>query len=516
MMKKLYITILLAASGSVALAQQKINSNAPAALELRQQRSLWEQSGNPAGLKLDGPYRFSRIQAGYEAYDGDFRRPQEGASGNRQIVETEGRILLDSFYVTGKFSYRRESIQDANFNASIIDPFRGMPYIIADANPSDWLQQHYNLQFRVATPFYGRWSWGLAGSYSASSGAKQRDVRTENNFYSLSVTPGVVYSISPKQHIGLNLRYANTKEEASMKNVNTYVDQTYYELLGLGTAVSNLGSGRTNNYEGDSWGGGIQYQYKGQLNFLAHVNYLVEGEDLTVSYTLPRDGGSVIRKSWQAGAAVQKESDKLLHSLGAQYYNRHIDGIQYVTQRDNSQAQQGWLSLAKYIRSTFKTQELGVKYSLTGKRGEEDYSWMADVSALYSKLNDEYILPYSYKQAENVLVTVGGKKNFLLSGDRESRLQVGVRAGLNRNLSGGYQYNGQHADYPTVTDLETNDWRYLASDFVRVELPVTYSVRIGEDRQRVLFVNAFGRYTKASSFGFDNRYTFGGSVGLNF
>ncbi len=112
-----------------------------------------------------------------------------------------------------------------------------------------------------------------------------------------------------------------------MKNVNTYVDQTYYELLGLGTAISNVGSGRVNNYEGDAWGGGIQYQYKGRLNVLANVNYLIEGEDLTISYTTPRDGGSVIRKSWQAGVTVQKESGKLLQSLGAQFYNRHIDGI---------------------------------------------------------------------------------------------------------------------------------------------------------------------------------------------
>ncbi len=111
-------------------------------------------------------------------------------------METEGRTLLDSFYVAGKFTYRREAIHDANFNASVIDPFRGMPFIIADNNPSDWVQQHYDLGFRVASPAYGRWSLGLAGSYKAASGAKQRDVRTENNFYSLSVTPGVVYSIS--------------------------------------------------------------------------------------------------------------------------------------------------------------------------------------------------------------------------------------------------------------------------------------------------------------------------------
>ncbi|MBV7533078.1 DUF6850 family outer membrane beta-barrel protein [Chitinophaga sp. sic0106] len=514
-MKKLYITMMLVAAGGAAVAQSQ-NTNTPASYELRQQRSLWEQSGNPAGLKLDRPYQFSTLKAGYEGYDGDFRRPQEGASGNRQLVETAGGVFLDSFYLSGKFSYRREQVKDAKFNASIIDPFRGMPYIIADLNPSDWIQQHYNLQFQVASPTYGRWSWGLGGSYNASSGAKQRDIRTENYYYAITVTPGVVYSISPKHHVGLNATYKNTKEEASMKNVNTYVDQVYYELFGLGTAVSQLGSGRTNNYEGDSWGGGLQYQYKGNVTLLANLNYLVEAEDLIISFTTPRDGGSVLRKLWQAGIGLQKESDKLLHTLQAQYYNRHIDGIQYVTQRDNSSAQQGWVTLAKYIRSTYKTQELGLNYSITGKKGHDDYSWKADFAALYSKLNDEYILPHSWKNTENVYFQVGGKKNFSLGGDRESRLLVGLRAGYNRNLNGSYQYNGQHPEYPTVTELETNDYRYLASDFVRFELPLTYSLHIGKDNKRVLFVNAYGRYTKANSFDFNNRYTYGGSVGVNF
>lgn len=511
-MKKLYIILLLTATSFAAFAQQSPR-NTPAAFELRQQRSLWLQSGNPAGLQLDHPYRYSQLKAGYEGYDGNFHRPQEGVSGNRQLVETQGGIFLDSCYLTGSFNYRREGIKEANFNASIIDPFRGMPYIIADLNPSDWVQQHYQLQFGIATPSYGRWSWGLGAAYNASSGAKQRDVRTENYYYSLAITPGVTYALAPGQHLGLNLRYANVKEEASMKNVNTYVDQTYYELLGLGTAVNMVGSGRTNNYEGDSWGGGLQYRYTGKATLFLHLNYLVEAEDLTVSFTVPRDGASVLRKSWEAGATVQKESSSLLHSLGVRFYNRDIDGIQYITQRDNSSSQQGWMTLAKYVRSTFKTTEAALLYSITGKRGEHDYSWMANITARYMKLNDEYLLPYSFKQTENAYVQVGAKKNFQL---KNSQLLIGVNAGYNRNLDGAYVYNGAHGDYPIVTQFETNDYRYLASDFMRAELPVTYAFQIGKEKKNMMFVNAFARYTKAESFDFDHRFTYGATLGVNF
>ncbi|GEP97642.1 DUF6850 family outer membrane beta-barrel protein [Chitinophaga cymbidii] len=511
-MKKLYIALLLTAASFGAFAQQTPR-NTPAAFELRQQRSLWQRSGNPAGLQLDQPYRYSQLKAGYEAYDGNFHRPQEGVSGNRQIVETQGGIFLDSCYLTGSFNYRREGIKEASFNASIIDPFRGMPYIIADLNPSDWVQQHYQLQFGIATPSYGRWSWGLGASYNASSGAKQRDIRTENYYYALSITPGVVYALAPNQHLGLNLRYANVKEEATMSNVNTYVDQTYYELLGLGTAVSMLGSGRTNNYEGDSWGGGLQYRYSGKATLFLHLNYLVEAEDLTISFTVPRDGASVLRKSWEAGATVQQESSRLLHTLGARYYNRHIDGIQYITQRDNSGSQQGWMTLAKYVRSTFKTTEASLDYSIVGKKGNNDYSWLANFSARYRKLNDEYILPHSFKRTENAYIQVGAKKNFRLG---SSQLLVGLNAGYNRNLSGGYEYNGANKDYVIVTQLETNDYRYLASDFIRAELPVTFSFPIGKEKKNVMFVNGYAGYTKAEGFGFDHRVTYGAAVGANF
>jgi hypothetical protein len=169
--------------------------------------------------------------------------------------------------------------------------------------------------------------------------------------------------------------------------------------------------------------------------------------------------------------------------------------------------------LAKYVRSTFRTTEAALGYSIVGKKGDDDYSWLANFSARYMKLNDEYILPYSFKRTENAYIQVGAKKNFQLGA---SRLLVGLNAGYNRNLSGGYEYNGANKDDVIVTQLETNDYRYLASDFIRAELPVTFSFRIGKEKKNVMFVNGYARYTKAESSGFDHRVAYGAAVGANF
>ena len=270
-----------------AKSQQSIPVT-PAALELLNQRSLWKGSSNAAGLLLDQPFQYSQLSGGYESYNGNFRRPQQGASGNRQTIYTEGNLFLNKYYLSGSFSYIRDNIKNANYNASIIDPLRGMPYIIADLNPSDWNNQHYDLQFNATVPTVNKqWSFGLAGSYQSSSGAKQRDIRSENDVMGIAVLPSVVYSPASNHHIGLNLVYSNYKEEAGMSNVTTYVDQTYYELLGLGTAIARLGAGTTSNYEGDALGAGFQYHYQGAVTLFLTADYKEEAEDLQYTFTTP-------------------------------------------------------------------------------------------------------------------------------------------------------------------------------------------------------------------------------------
>ena len=39
------------------------------------------------------------------------------------------------------------------------------------------------------------------------------------------------------------------------------LDQDYYILYGLGTAIKGIGSGVTSNYIGDRFGGALQYNF---------------------------------------------------------------------------------------------------------------------------------------------------------------------------------------------------------------------------------------------------------------
>lgn len=511
----IYLAVLLLFCTQLAAAQLKMPIS-PGTLARQNQLSLWKNSGNPAGLQYDKPFQYASLVASYEAYGGDFNRPQAGSSGSRQSLETEGNLFNGGYYLTGNFSYIRDNIRNANYNASIIDPFRGMPYIIADLNPSNWMNQHYKLQFNIATPqFYDRLSFGLAGSYIASSGAKQRDIRAENYNYNLTVKPGLVYSPSKNHHMGFDLTYSNVKEESAMRNVNVYIYQPFYELLGLGNAISRFGDGSVYNYEGDGVGAALQYHFEGETEIFMTAAYKVEAEDLQESFQTPRKVGSVLRRIWDTRLTLQNNGERHSHILNLTYFNRGIEGIQYITQRDNEATQQGWLTLLKNIRSTYALQRVGANYSVLANRDKE-YAWKIDAGLTYEKMEDKYMLPNSILTSENLLTSLKFEKSIILSDRKAKRLSMGTELAYNANTSGHYNYSGEHADLPTVTGLTQNDFNYLSSDYLSVGIPITYAQQLKEQSNKTFFVKASGRYIHTDSYNYRRHYLMSIQAGFNF
>ena len=66
----------------------------------------------------------------------------------------------------------------------------------------------------------------------------------------------------------------------------------------------------------------------------------------------------------------------------------------------------------------------------------------------YTKQDDEYLMPNSVQNAENLSLGLGGKKNFVLGNSLNRRLLIDVHVAYNNNLGGEYVYGGSNADYP--------------------------------------------------------------------
>lgn len=507
---------LLLSSSTVSVSAQNNSDEevTPAALERTKLTSIWHNTNNAAGNVFDEMKKYSTVDMTYQYYDGNYRRPQQAKDGNSLQFASEGNLLLGKTRVWGFFSYHRDRLNSTQFNASILDPYRGMPYFVADTVVSDWKNQHYQLGFKVAQPLGTRFAIGFEGWYLASTGAKQMDPRTDNSQMTLTVKPSVAYAFSDNDRIGITFEYTNLKEESTMSNVNTSVDQTFYSMYGLGTALIGLGAGRYTNYEGNSFGSSLQYEMKGDIDVLLEGTFRRKVEDVNI-YSTDKHDASVRDRLWQGSAQLRKEGNAFINSLDIVYFNHHIDGIQTISQRDNSEEQQGWMTLYSNVRSKYTTNNVEASYNLLRKRAGE-YAWKLRAGMQYLNENDIYILPYSVKNYENMKFIAGGKVNFKLSDRCINRLLMGADFFYNKNLSGKYVYGGSHADYPTVKKFETTDTNYLLTDYYGVNVSAVYSQRVKEDLKADLYAKANFNYTKAKDFGFNHRSVFEFSVGCNF
>lgn len=392
-----------------------------------------------------------------------------------------------------------------------------MPYYVADEHLSKWRNQYYDLKFRAATPLLAdRWTVGVEGNYVATLAAKQRDPRVDTRFYTLQLMPGVAYRLNDRHRIGLNLKYTSIKEDSRMKNASIYVDQNYYQLYGLGVAIKGIGSGTTGNYIGDRLGGAVQYDFcTSGFRLLLEASYDEHAETLQNSYESPKKVAGIKDKSAQVALTAIKEGTTFTHYLHAAYLDRRIDGIQYISQRDNSESQSGWVDLYKNIRSTYDTRNASLEYALSRNRGEE-YAWKVELDMDYNKQDDEYLMPRSVMDAENLLIRLAGKINFAIGSKLNRRLLLDVHAACNSNLSGGYTYGGSHADYITVTGLAQGTSDYRTSDYWRMGAALTYSQQLDETKR----MNLFGRLAldrlEASDHDYDGRTFFSVSLGCNF
>lgn len=489
----------------------------PAGMEEQKLQRLWLNSQNASGMALDDTTRYSNLQFDYNQHKGDFHRPQEGEKESTLGVSSEGFMHLEKALVWGKFSFMQRNLTNTGFNASITDPFRGMPYYIIDEHRSNWRNQYYDLSFRASTPLINnRWAFGLEGVYQASLSAKQRDPRVDTRFYTLKIVPGITWCVNDFHHLGVSLRYESIKEDSRMENENSDMDQTFYILYGLGTSVQGIGSGRIANYYGDRLGGALQYHFQTPAwNVLMEGSYDVRAENVEHSFTSPKKDAGVKDRTFQLSLTTFRKGEKYSQYLKGVYTDRHIDGIQYVSQYDNSESLDGWNVLYKSIRSTYDTRKASLSYALMRNRGKE-YNWKLEAGATYCKQNDEYLLPYSVKKSKNLLVGLEGKKSFIVGNRMKNRLLVDVYMAYNHHINGGYHYGGSHPEYNSVTGLETSDANYLNSNYHQLGGSLTYSQLLKEGEKTHFFVKGGFERTGTSDFEYNQRNHFSISAGCNF
>lgn len=487
-------------------------------IEMNLARSLWFNSNNAAGMSVMPLGGYSILGLGYQMNSGDFKLTQDGDKENTVGFNTNGATSVGKTQLWGTFDYKNIVEKDASFITNLYDPHRDMPYYVADAVMSKFKKQSYDLGVKAAFPqLWGFVTPGMDLQYATHTGAKQRDPRSVTYFLTVKAAPSFVFELSGTSNLGLTFNYEYLYERSTFNRSDTEVDYPVFIMRGLGNYTSDVVSGSvgvgTFFYKGNRIGGGLQYGYTNNDGFSALVDakYSYKVEDAFQTPTKKQNMGSTKQDLWGVDVQLLNDGDSYMKKLTLYFLDRKTDGIEYVQELDSSFDVAEWVTLAKYVRSRYSYTNVGLHYELFAKQGA-GYHWKGGLEGNWSSQSDEYLLPVSTLEAENLSLNLYGKMDFSLC--QKNSLLAGVNVGYNSNLSGGYNYTGAYESSETVTNMYRNDFAYLTSDYFRFGAEVTFSTLVAP--RTSMFVHARCQYYSPKGDDFSKRIYTDFSVGITF
>lgn len=510
----LLLTLFIA---QVAAAQNKAEQNSPVSLELLKARSLWFNTGNGAGMVFDNFETFSTIEARYSMKSGDFKFKQDGQDESTLGVTSEGGKSIGKAFAWGKFSYNNITQKKTLFNTAMLDPYRGVPYYPVDPNLSDWKKQEYNLQMKVASkPLWDKWVFGIQANYTAQTGAKQMDPRSEVYFYSINVKPGVA-AMFGEHKVGLNFEYENLVDETRRHtNSNGQLNQDVFVMKGLGnhytSVIGGLQSLSSFISNGNKVGGELQYSYGfSDIKFLFNGGYTFRAEDVISNVTKPKKEGSVKEENISANLSIIKEGENLSR-LDISYNSNRIKGIEYVQVLDNTYEVQRWVDVYSSIRSTYAQDDIVASYDFY-RGASHEYKWKAGLFANYRLNDDIYLMPKSQRKVENLYLGVNAKVNVPLK--LANKFIAGADFIYKNNMDGFYNYGGAAPTSIVITDFMTPDFEFMKQSYYKIGAEVSYFANVGKSNKTGAFIKiALDYYKPTQGEGDRVQTTFG--IGLTF
>ncbi len=516
-MKKLNI-ILMALGLSVSFAASAQEIVREPQIEMNLERSLWWGSNNAAGMSVMPLSKYSIVGLDYKIEKGDFKLTQDGEKESVVGFNTNGATSVGKTQLWGTFDYKNIVENDASFITNLYDPHRDMPYYVADAVMSKFKKQAYDLGVKAAFPqLWGFVTPGIDLQYTTQTGAKQRDPRSVTYYLTVKANPSFLFELSGKSNLGVTVNYEYLYERSTFNRSDTEVDCPVFIMRGLGNYTSDFVSGSvgvgTFFYKGNRIGGGLQYGFNNDNGFSALVDaaYTYKVEDAFQTPTKKETMGSTRQDLWKVSAQLLNENAENMQKLAISFLDRKTDGIEYIQELDSSFEVAEWITLAKYVRSKYSFRNVALKYDFFAKDGAS-YSWRAGIEGDYSLKSDEYLLPASSLEAENMLWNVYAKKNFVWGEDNS--LLAGLNVGYNQNLKGEYNYTGAYETSETVTNMYKNDIMYMSSDYWKFGAEASFSTVVSAATS--LVVKGQLEYYSPKDSSFSKRVYAGVSVGITF
>lgn len=464
-------------------------------MALNYAQSLWFHSSNAAGMAVTPLRNYNILSAQYTTLAGDYKLQQEGDRSRSLDFNTSGALLLGKFYLWGDFTFSDSHVTGATFNTNRYEPSSDMPYYVADPNKSDWKKQYYDMTLKAALPLWGsRLAVGVEAHYTAKRAAKQLDPRATIHGYEIMVKPSLVAKIASRHHAGLSLWYQNTFDRNNFTNSLTYHSEPVYIMRGLGNyapgVVGGTGGIGAFYYPGNQYGGGLQYGVTGNSNaLLLDITCATEKIEAFETPSKPRRRGATDNTTVAARLQLLRHGN-YTHKITADAGRSATDGIEYIQEYDSRYEVNQWITLAEYVRSTYRRLWASLQYDLfVGSR--YDYTWKAGLKTRYADRRDEYLAPHAAFNARNSYTELSAARN--LATGASSKLLLGLQLGYNLNLDGAYRYSGADPTSVLVTDFYTQDLAHLTANYWQAGGALSWSFILQRKSSVSLYVNGHWR-----------------------
>ncbi|MDO5570447.1 MAG: hypothetical protein Q4F97_03150 [Bacteroidales bacterium] len=386
---------------------------------------------------------FSDIAIKYSGEYGTYHRPQTAKNQTGYIFDAQGCVIpSEKIYMGGGFHFSQNYKNSVRFN-SLIDPYRGTPYQLADSTDSNWRIQNYSMWTKLATEIIDKkLSAGVFLSLNVARGAKMIDPRPKSNNNRIEAVPSLTLNLG-KNRIGGAFVYERFNELTNFILYNTSETQKIYAFKGLGQYTFDIFSTteRERRYDGHGIGGMISYRYR-ENNFEIDIQgkYTNYGEEVSdIENNKPRLRGKYFSDKYFAIVDFKLYGDNFLNQIKIIPDINKESGKEIIQIYNSSENVNAWQTDSE-APNRWKGNKKNFKavYSLKSLSSDKNYSpYGIEVGYQNKSFDEKYEVMDTYINFKNNIISLSPEMNTLLG----------------NHLLASFKLNGE---YCIVTDFNAN------------------------------------------------------------
>ncbi|MCR4583951.1 MAG: hypothetical protein K5764_10440 [Prevotella sp.] len=485
---------------------------------LSDERQLWQQTGEAAGMAFDFATTDSSANRGVAFFDlqhvgGSYHRIQDGEINNHLRFFTERYQKIGKWlYGYGAFDFNMERTKERAWS-DVIRSYESDPFISGSSVYGDYDHQQFTLDARLATVRLGHFTYGAAIRYEVGDLSRLRDPRSRINLLDYRLTPSVTYTFgdaesnSPRHTLGLAVHYDRRKEKLpSLTTVQTDPNLQYYVMTGLEAATGTIGGyqGYMREYVNHEGGAALSYNYASQgLSSLTTVT-LKRGIEYVYG-TNKYEPGRYHTYHYGLQTYNRLQQGRLLHRIDATVSYQQAYADEYRQERISKTdsltgyTSVSWRTTMEYRkRFQLKTLDLDLHYRLSFTDAtQQRLRGYVGAAYLLHDVRSKRLLPVSsFDNAAHRVTLEGGYVIPSMKDNGDSRLLIDASIGYNIAAKSELDLANATTDFAQAVLLP--DQQLLSANYFRGHLQIEYQQPTTiSGKKTQWFARAYGDYTGA-------------------